>query len=372
MTYYAGWTTPEWNRLSATLALAHIDAAQTMALTASTKGLNLSSTTAINDVFSTVASATTPDIWTGIGNVVNYTGTATATGFVAAPQAGARRTLVCVANAPFTAGANVLIDGYASGSTYTAVAGDKVHVIAVTTTQFRLEPSYQDTSVDYLLSVSGTNTITATTQHTLPAYKVGQCFDGIAAATNTGATTLAISGLSAGAIQVGGVACSGGELIATTAFRVCVSSTTPTFELISSSKIVYGFLAQLVTTNQTSGSTVLFNQVNKQVGGTNYATGTGLFTAPVTGWYSFSASLLINNTTGSTTQGQITIGGGTGGLGWGGYSIADSTANYVGANAISYLTAGQTASVTSTTRAFSANFQIVAGSGIFQGIFVGA
>jgi len=25
MTYYAGWTTPEWNRLSATLALAHID-----------------------------------------------------------------------------------------------------------------------------------------------------------------------------------------------------------------------------------------------------------------------------------------------------------------------------------------------------------
>lgn len=118
----------------------NFDVANTMALTAGPKGLNLSSTTAINDVFTTVASATTPDIWTAVGGVVNYTGTVTATGFVAAPQAGARRTLVCAGAAPFTAGANVIIDGYASGTTYTAAAGDKVHLIAVTTTQFRLSP----------------------------------------------------------------------------------------------------------------------------------------------------------------------------------------------------------------------------------------
>lgn len=100
----------------------------------------LNTTGPVNETKTTVASATTPDIWTLIGNVVDYTGTVTATGFAAAPQAGARRTLVCAAAAPFTAGANMLIDGYASATTYTAAAGDTVDVIAVTTTQFRLKP----------------------------------------------------------------------------------------------------------------------------------------------------------------------------------------------------------------------------------------
>lgn len=118
----------------------NFDAANTMALVASTKGLNLSSTTAINDVFTTVASATTPDIWTAVGGVVNYTGTVTATGFAAAPQAGARRTLVCAGAAPFTAGANVIIAGLASGSTYTAAANDQILIAAISTTQFLLVP----------------------------------------------------------------------------------------------------------------------------------------------------------------------------------------------------------------------------------------
>lgn len=126
----------------------NFDSANTMSLVSSTKGLNLSSTTAINDVFTTVASAATPDIWTSVGGVVNYTGTVTATGFAAAPQAGARRSLVCAGAAPFTAGANVLIDGYQSGVTYTATAGDVVDVIAVSTTQFRLKPRlYTDASI---------------------------------------------------------------------------------------------------------------------------------------------------------------------------------------------------------------------------------
>ena len=93
----------------------------------------------ITEALSTVASAATPDIFAvTIGNVINYTGTTTATGFAAAPQAGARRTLVAAAACVFTAGANMLIDGVASASSYTAAAGDKINVIAVTTTQFRL------------------------------------------------------------------------------------------------------------------------------------------------------------------------------------------------------------------------------------------
>lgn len=87
----------------------------------------------------TVASATSPDIFaTSVGPTVDYTGTTTATSFVAAPQAGGSRTLVCAGAAPFTASANMLIQGVASGSTFTAEAGDILKVFAVTTTQFRL------------------------------------------------------------------------------------------------------------------------------------------------------------------------------------------------------------------------------------------
>lgn len=93
----------------------------------------------INEKLTTIASAATPDLFAlTVGNTIDYTGTATCTGFVASPQAGAQRTLICAGAAVFTAGANMLIDGVTSGINFTAVAGDKVLVIAVTTTQFRL------------------------------------------------------------------------------------------------------------------------------------------------------------------------------------------------------------------------------------------
>jgi hypothetical protein len=93
----------------------------------------------------TIASATTPDIFAAlVGKTVDYTGTTTCTGFVAAPLAGLQRTLVCSGAAVFTAGANMLIDGVSSGSSITLSAGDKVYVIAVSTTQFRLTISKYD------------------------------------------------------------------------------------------------------------------------------------------------------------------------------------------------------------------------------------
>lgn len=87
----------------------------------------------------TVAStATTSNIWSASGNQIDFTGTATVTGFPAAAQAGSSRTLICAGTCSFTAGANMLIDGIGSGSTVTCAANDKVVVEAVTTTQFRL------------------------------------------------------------------------------------------------------------------------------------------------------------------------------------------------------------------------------------------
>lgn len=93
---------------------------------------------ALNTARATVASAaTTADIWSG-GNQIDWTGTTTCTGFPAAPQAGISRTLICAGAAPFTAGANMLIDGVSSGNTVTCAANDKMIVEAATTTQFRL------------------------------------------------------------------------------------------------------------------------------------------------------------------------------------------------------------------------------------------
>ena len=111
--------------------------------------ISFNTTSAVNESITTVASGATPDIWTSRGNVIDYTGTGTATGFAAAPQAGARRTLICAGAAIFTAGANMLIEGVTSGSDFTAAAGDQVAVTAVTTTQFRLSMKrYNGAAID--------------------------------------------------------------------------------------------------------------------------------------------------------------------------------------------------------------------------------
>ena len=106
-----------------------------------------SGTTLVNNTFTgyqnfsraTVASAaTTADIWGALGNTIDFTGTAIVTGMPAAAQAGATRELICAGACSFTAGANILIEGYASGNTLMCAANDIVNVMAITTTQFQL------------------------------------------------------------------------------------------------------------------------------------------------------------------------------------------------------------------------------------------
>lgn len=90
-------------------------------------------------------------------------------------------------------------------------------------------------STTYLSSVAGTNTITATATPT-PAYVVGQRFTFVPANTNTGATTLNISSVGAGAVQWAGAALTGGELVANTPVTVLVTATTPVFEIINATQ----------------------------------------------------------------------------------------------------------------------------------------
>jgi hypothetical protein len=95
-------------------------------------------TGAQNFARATVASAASPDIWSALGNQINYTGTTLATSFTTAPQAGASRTLILAGASGFTASANMLIEGVASGQSIILEANDLVTVEAITTTQFRL------------------------------------------------------------------------------------------------------------------------------------------------------------------------------------------------------------------------------------------
>jgi len=107
-----------------------------------------------------VSHATTADIWAALGNQIDWTGTATTTAFPNAPQGGASRRLICAGACSFTAGANLLIDGVASGSTMTCAANDTVIVEAISITQFKLTRLRYDGRVQVS---AGNHVVTVTT-----------------------------------------------------------------------------------------------------------------------------------------------------------------------------------------------------------------
>ena len=151
----------------------------------------------------TIASATTPDIFaTSVGTIIDYTGTATCTGFVAAPQAGATKRLICAGACLFTAGANLLIEGITSGTTITLAANAIVDVTAITTTQFKM--TY---SVSGSFTATGTGfTVNPTTTalYKVENGKVDLHFQPLVFTGTSNATTFTITGLPAVVQPVGG------------------------------------------------------------------------------------------------------------------------------------------------------------------------
>ena len=123
----------------ATLAAAGTGANNTMSGTNTHSGTNTFSNTVtisgavINEAKgASVASATSPNIWTTTGGTVHITGTTNITGFAAAPQAGAVRRLIFDGAVLLSDGANLVVPG----GDYTTSADDIVFVIADTTTKF--------------------------------------------------------------------------------------------------------------------------------------------------------------------------------------------------------------------------------------------
>lgn len=90
----------------------------------------------------------------------------------------------------------------------------------------------QDSQSTYLTSVAGTNTITASLAPALTAYKAGQVFRFVAAATNTGAVTLNVNGLGAKAVTKSGSSpLEVGDIAAGAAIQVTYDGTQ--FQLVS-------------------------------------------------------------------------------------------------------------------------------------------
>jgi len=104
------------------------------------------------------------------------------------------------------------------------VAGSVVELRATAETfsdvyNYTVSGALQNSTPQYLTSVSGTNTILASLTPALTAYAAGQKFHFVAVGANTGATTININSLGAIAItKQGSVALVGGEIVAGAAY----------------------------------------------------------------------------------------------------------------------------------------------------------
>jgi len=177
------------------------------------------------------------------------------------------------------------------------------------------------------LTVSGTDTITATVSPALTAYAAGQMFAFVAANTNTGAVTINISSLGAKSItKNGNTALSAGDLTANylfvivydgTQFQVVgVSATTFTNLTISGVLTLSGAGTQLLSTGtgawQFPNGTTAQRPGTPAVGMTRYNSTLGQLETYVTAGWQAVTSLLYN------VSYLAVAGGAGGGLGSGG------------------------------------------------------
>jgi hypothetical protein len=148
----------------------------------------------------TVAASTTPDIFNAATAQINYTGTTTATGFVAALSAGEHeRWLYCAGAAVFTAGANLLIDGVTSGNNLVCTAGDILRIAALSTTQFRISKISSTSAIVATATLAttattATNLLGGTVQGTQLGFQTGAGVGGTVVGTSGAATLNKMTG----------------------------------------------------------------------------------------------------------------------------------------------------------------------------------
>lgn len=128
---------------------------------------------------------------------------------------------------------------------------------AAARTDYARADQVQDSTLTYLTSVAGTNTITATAPLSLAAYAAGQEFSFIPAVTNTGATTLNINSIGAKNIYRNGAALVGDELTANAPVRVMYDGTR--FHIVGNSTVAPPTWEAIETLTASSSATLDFD-----------------------------------------------------------------------------------------------------------------
>ncbi len=131
----------------------------------------------------------------------------------------------------------------------------------------------QNAAYQYLASVSGSNTITASISPAITAYAAGQVFRFVASASNTGATTININSLGAKAItKYGTTALSTGDILINGIYEVVYNGTQ--FQLINSSiEFSGGTVANATTFNS---DITMSGSMDKWAKGADVASATAL------------------------------------------------------------------------------------------------
>jgi len=129
------------------------------------------------------------------------------------------------------------------------------------------------------------------------------------------------------------------------------------------------FHAHLSVNQISSAVTIIYQTVDNQQG-SGYSSGTGLFTAPLTGWYSFFASVLMTNNSGGTVANGIEIV--VNSLQVSGTSIdqVTGTARIYSTGVVAYMVAGQTAFAQGQAVFNANNFATSSVSSSFSGVLV--
>ena len=180
---------------------------------------------------------------------------------------------------------------------------------ATARTMYASAGQVQDSTLTYLTSVSGTNAITASAPIVMTAYAAGQTFRFIAAAANTGATTININSIGLKSItRDGTTALVAGDIVSGGAYQLIYDGTQ--FQLTNSSNAsvqVTSFSAGttgLTPSTATTGAITLGGTLNVANGGTGVTTSTGSG-ANVLGTGPTITGAALNGTLGATTPSTV-------------------------------------------------------------------
>jgi hypothetical protein len=198
---------------------------------------------------------------------------------------------------------SIAVDGQTPATANLPMATFKHTNVAVAsaTTDYLRADQGQNSALEYLTSVSGTNTITASASITPAAYAAGQTFRFVSAGANTGAVTLNVNGLGAKNVTKNGTtALVAGDIPASAVVEVIYDGTQ--FQLTTFVSTAFGpaFFASPSVTQSVTTATYTKVNLGTEAFDTNNCFSASRFTPTTAGYYQFSAGLYPISSSGAS------------------------------------------------------------------------